>query len=327
MTILVATKERLVLDTLLSSEDTELVTALDTGRIYEAISGTHLAIVDRHELVEEPYSADLIVDLLANAGITCCTSEEFIADTDHYLDARSPSSRTLELPPKRTIAFTSYSGGTGKTSLALDTVLHFVNQTARNLRLPAAIFECVYGDSALEALLGGEQVPLSLLLQQPELDPFKFRDVALYPMDYTNTRQIPNDQYRRYCREQMANNVLTVIDTMWPHGHALALGDDVDMWVVMTTPRIDAIENARKLQNDLRERYGEEKVLLVVNQMGGFASKLALMGLERDIMLPRMQHADTFFDGRLGKEILSRVYGPLWQQYEKRRRGLFRKRR
>lgn len=326
MTILVATKQVEVLEILQSSGDLELVAALDTRRIYEAIPEIHLAIIDRHELIEDPFAGELIIKLLESAGIPCCSAGEFLSEADHYIGRQPPSSRTIELPPKRTIAFASFSGGTGKTSLALDTVLHFVNRTATNLQLPAAIIECVYGGSALQALLSGEQVPLSQLIQQPELDPFVFRDVTLFSMDYENMRQIPNDQYRRYCHEQMSRHVLTVIDTIWPHNNAVALGEDVDMWVVLTTPRIDAIENARKLQSDLSTRYGEDKVILVVNQMSGFASQMAMMGLERDIVLPRLQHSDTFFDGRLGREVLAKVYGPLWQRYEKRRRGLFRRR-
>ena len=49
----------------------------------------------------------------------------------------------------------------------------------------------------------------------------------------------------------MAHHVLNIIDTSWPHGLVMDLGADIDLWVILSTPRIDAIENAQHLRDDL----------------------------------------------------------------------------
>jgi hypothetical protein len=328
MKVLVATKERQVFDILNAFPDLEPTAALDTRRIYEAIPDTQLAIVDYDDLIEQPFSREFARKLLGMAPLQQCSSAEFIASPDTYLKANVPALRPYTLPPKRTLVFTSYSGGTGKTSLALDTALHFVAQTKRRLQLPAAVMEFTYGSSALAALVGDMHPPLYDLISQPEAEPPQFRGVTLYPMDYDRVRSLAAEQVERYCRQQIAHHVLTIIDTVFPQMYVTALGNIVDLWVVLTTPRVDAVENARKLYHDLALEYGEDKVLVAVNQMGGLGSSLALMGSRRDLEIPRIQQGEVFFEGRLGREILKRVYNSVWQDYESagRRLGLFRRR-
>ena len=350
MKVLVATKEPLVFDELANrASDAELIAALDTGRLYASIPTAQLAIIDYRDLVPHPYSTDCIRRLLSSATLRQCSSQEFLASPEAYLsggDARRPSqrsgsrrwlpwrprslsSRAFALPDKRTIALTSFSGGTGKTSLALDTALHFAAQTEHRLPLPVSVFEFTYGGSALNALIRSDAPPVDELMRQPELEPSSFHGVTLYPMEYDAMRPIPVDRVRRYLQEQMSNHVLNVIDAIWPHGAVSLIGDDVDLWIVLTTPRIDAVENARKLQQRLAAEYGEDKVVIAVNQMGGLGASLSLLGFDRDIEIPRIQEAEVFFGGRIGKQILGHTYNSLWDDYERagrRGRRLFRRR-
>jgi len=327
MKVLVATKERQVFDILTNAQNLEPIAALDTRRLYEAIPDTQLVIVDYDDLIEQPFSRAFIRKLLSLASspdvgrLRECTSAEFVASPATYLEADIPVRPSYQLPAKRTIVFTSYSGGTGRTSLALDTALEFVNQTKkRQLQLPAAVLEFTYGHSALNALLGELRPSLYELISQPESEPPQFRGVTLYPMDYDMVRSLSAEQVERYCRQQIANHVLTIIDTLWPQSFVKALGNVVDLWVVLTTPRVDAVENARKLYRDLALEYGENKVLIAVNQMGGLGASLALMGLRRDLVIPKIQRGEIFFEGRLGREILRHVYESLWKDYETGRR-------
>lgn len=327
MKILVATKEYPVFDILNARNGLDVTAALDTGRIYQAISQTQLAIIDYVDLVAQPFAVEMIQKLLGAASLESCSSAEFVTSPDDYLGGRKPATKGYQLPAKRTIAFTSYSGGTGKTSLALDTALHFVRQTRKRLQLPASVIEFTYGESALQTLVKGEQAFLSELIGQPEREAYDFQGVRLYPMDYDVVRLMPPEQISQYLRQQIANYVLTIIDAPWPHGLVYTVGDEVDLWVVLATPRIDALENALKLRDDLALRYGQDKVVIALNQMGGFSDSLALSGSESDtkIKIPRTSQAAGFFDGRLGKEVLSYLYNPLWQEYERQRVGLFRK--
>jgi hypothetical protein len=317
MKVLVATKAPQVFEKLSAVPDVEPIVAIDTGRIYEALPSTQLAIVDYPDLVAQPFSVELIRKLLAEARFQQCSSDEFLSSPETFLSSRVPARRAYKLPGKRTIAFTSYSGGTGKTSFALATALHFVNQTQRRLQLPAAVFEFTYGESALGTLVGEARPALSELISQPEIEPYRFNGVSLYPMDYDNVKLLPREQVERYFREQVAQHVLTVIDTIWPHGLALALGNTVDLWVVLTTPRIDAVENAQKLRQELAATYGAERVIVALNQKAGLAAALAMMGSQREIEVTRLSQNEVFFDERLGQAVLKRVYQAEWKEFEK----------
>jgi len=318
MQVLVATKERQVFHAF--GPRVEPLAVLDTRGIYEALPKTQLAIVDDEDLIAHPFSVAFIRKLLEAAPLRCCTSAEFLASPEAYLGATAPLRDIYKPLPKRTIAFTSYSGGTGKTSFALDTALRLVNRSKRHLQLPVAVFEFTYGGSALGALLGEVKPYLYDLVVQRELEPRCFQGITLYPMDYENVRLLSPEQVQEYCHEQMTHHLLTIIDTIWPHGLASAIGNEVDLWVVLTTPRIDAIENATRLQQEITSTYGENKAIIVVNQMDGLASRLALLGTRHDLEVPLIQRPEIFFDGRLGKEILSYTYGPQWREYQKVRR-------
>ncbi|MBC7235987.1 MAG: hypothetical protein H5T69_09105 [Chloroflexi bacterium] len=331
--VLVASKEPSVFDLLSSTApNVELIAALDTGRIYSSIPMIELAIIDYRDLVPHPFSVECIRRLLAKTPIKQCSAQEFLASPEEYLRIRGSNWRPFELLAQRTIALTSYSGGTGKTSLALDTALHFAAKTESRLPLPVAVFELTYGSSALNALIRVEAPTIDKLMRQPELEPGTFHGVTLYPMNYADIRPIPIEHLKRYLEEQMSHHVLNIIDAVWPWPHGLAslIGEEVDLWIVLTTPRIDAVDNARKLQRLLSAEHGAEKVAIAVNQMGGLGASLALMGFERDIEIPRIQQAEVFFGGRIGKEILGHVYNSLWAEYERagrRRWRLFRRRK
>ena len=328
MKVLAATKAPQVFDTLNQSKDIEILPALYTGRIYAAISDVDLAIVDYDGLVPHPFSSEAVRRLLENAPLELCSSDQFLDEPDRYLSAIKHRQRRHALPAKKTVAFTSYSGGTGKTSLALDTAFHFASQTKALQPLPVAAIEFTYGASALDALVREPQPDIYELLTQPELEPYNFHGVSLYPMNYGAVRNLPQDQVGRFLNHRIADNVLTVIDTIWPHGLVNSIGESVDLWIVLTTPRIDAVENARRLRDELSTQYGEDKVILVANQMGGLGTALALMGLDRDLELKQLSQSEVFFGGRLGKLILSKLYNPVWQDYEnagRRRWRLFKR--
>ncbi len=320
MKVLVATKERRVFDILRDTRDVEPVFALDTGTIYEMIPSVQLGIVDYSDLVAQPYSEEFMRSLLGSLPFKVYSSSEFLASPQTLLKADAPL-YGYKLPPKRTVVFTSYAGGTGKTTLALDTALRFASRTKAYLPLPTALFEFVYGGSALQALVGRGRPTLYDLVLQPEMNPGQFQGVTLYPMDYDRVKTLPVDQVMRYCRDQIANHVLTVIDTIWPaHPALLAMAREVDLWIVVTTPRIDAVENARKLHGDLALAHGDEKVIILVNKMGGLADSLALMGIKRPIEI-RARSEGAKLDGEMGREVLGYVYGSLWREYERGRRA------
>jgi hypothetical protein len=115
---------------------------------------------------------------------------------------------------------------------------------------------------------------------------------------------------------------------MWPHGVLSSIAGQGDLWIVLTTPRIDAVENAKRLRQELAAEFGEGRAIIAVNQAGGLGTLLPLMGVSRALQFPRTRQTNLLFNGRLGNQVLRYLYGPLWREYERgprRQLGLRRK--
>ena len=310
--VLVATKSVSVFERLRTMPGIEILPALTTEQIDQLISSAQLAIIDFPDVVEYRFESGYIQTQLVNAqekrGLAWTKSADFLADADYWIEQANKAIGVAGLPKKRTVAFTSYSGGVGKTSLALDTTLYFARRTEQ----PVLLIEFVYGASALGALLTELQMPfLYDLTTKFDLQPASFKGVTLIPMDYDNCRLLPADEVGKCLKKQMANHRLTVVDLPWPHGLVRSIQDEVDQWLVLTTPRLDAIENAKKLQLELGQ-----KATILLNQKRGAGDSLAMAGMERGLDLPYIDRVDQW-TGKLGKDLLYYVYGPAWREYEK----------
>ena len=308
MKALVATTELAVFDALQGLSGLEVQEALFTGQIYEALPGAQLIIVDFDDLVEHPYSVGMLRGILTDSSVPFVSSEEFLAEPDSWLtEARRLGGEATELPTKRTLSFVSYSGGVGKSVLGLDTAVHF----ARRAKLPVALLEFAYGESAVSALVGQSLPALFELATQPDVEPTVWQGVTLVPMDYDNSRDLSIQLLGKYLKDVMREHVLTVIDAHWPHALIGAVRDEIDRWYVVATPRPDAVENAQKLAAELGP-----KASIILNQKGGMVDSLALSGIERAVELPVVKEPDRW-QGNLGKRILLNAYGEgTWGAYE-----------
>lgn len=308
MNVLVATKALPVFDVLQGIEGIECEEALFTSQVYEALPDVQLVVVDFDDLVPHPYTTEMLQGLLTESGIPFISSEEFLAQPEHWItEARRVKGEFTHLPAKKTIAFVSYSGGTGKTTLALDTALHF----ARRTKLPTLLAEFTYGQSALAALVGVEMSHLFDLATQPDAEAITWHGVTLIPMDYEHCSDLSIHLISRHLKEQSAEHVMTVVDSRWPHALIGAIKDEIDHWLVVATSRVDTIENACKLKEELGP-----KAAIILNQKSGPVDSLALSGVERALDLPHIRQADRF-EGQLGRPILAQAYGPQnWRRYE-----------
>jgi hypothetical protein len=305
--VLVATPDLAVFDAFSGVDGVEYKEALFTGGLYEELPGAQLVIVDFDDLVPHPYSIEMVRDLIENAEVPYTSSFQFLAEPDRWImEARRVRGEITGLPSKRSLAFASYSGGTGKTVLSIDTAVHF----ARRTRLPVLLTEFTYGDSAIASLIGKDVPHLFDLATQADTHPAVWKGVTVVPMDYENCRDLSIQLIGKYLKEQLGRHVLSVIDTQYPHALLSAISEEVDQWYVVTTSRPDAVENARKLKKELGNRAG-----IILNQSGTLDS-IALSGIDRILDLPNVGQADRF-EGKLGKRLLAETYGEKnWRKYE-----------
>ena len=311
MKVLVATKDLAVFEALQGIDGLEYDEALFTGQIYDAMPGAQLIVVDYDDLVEHPYSIGMLRGILSDSDVPFVSSEEFLSEPDSWLnEARRLGGEATDLPTKRTVAFVSYSGGVGKSVLALDTAAHF----ARRAKLPVCVLEFTYGESAIGSLIGADVPALFELATQPDVEPHVWNDVTLVPMDYDNSRDLSIQLLGKYLKDLMREHVLTVIDARWPHALIGSVRDEIDKWYVVCTPRPDAVENAEKLSAELGP-----KAEILVNKKGGVVDSLALSGIERALELPEVREPDRW-GGELGKRVLLHTYGKgTWGKYEPRK--------
>jgi hypothetical protein len=154
------------------------------------------------------------------------------------------------------------------------------------------------------------------LATDPDAQAVSLKDVTLVPMDYQNVRLASVDLLERYLQRTMSGHSLTIIDAIWPHSLFGSLKDRVNLWVVLASERMDTIANARKLYGELAQEYGDERVWLLLNQSTQEKSKRKESDEpEWDIRLPYVARADEYA-GELGRGVLTRVFAPVWQDYE-----------
>jgi hypothetical protein len=278
--------------------------------VNDALGGVQLAIVDFDDLVPYPFSRERLRELLAASGLQPpITSQEFLAGPEKWLDKVRKARPTGPALEQRTIAFTSYSGGTGKTTLALDTALHF----HRRSRRPVLLIEFTYGHSALEILaplFGVLEMPdLYSLITDKEAKPAVCEGVTLVPMNYERVGYLPADLIGRHLTPLINAHILTVVDLMWPHGLRAAIVDKVHRWFVLAVPRPDAVENAKQLAQEL-----PNEVSIILNRSGGVVDTVATAGLGQALALPELR-PPLRWNGALGRRILPTVYSD-WKKYE-----------
>ena len=328
--VLVATKSAEVRRILEQRGHTHFEIAVHTSAIKKLLPDVHLVIVDYEDLVEYELSESEIREEIFAARVYECTSSDFCNDPDSFLGGAAVNrpGRMLSIPSRYCIAFVSYSGGTGRTTLALDSAFCYAESVGKPtsaqgrpahaklgagqaaLSNAALVVELTYGVSSLASLTGLDMSSISQLSTDPDAQMQQYRGVSLLPMDYNYARLLPNDLLRRYLGQQMDRHQLTVIDCIWPHGLAEAVRDRVDLWIVVATDRPDALLNAQRLYSELIASKQDQQVWLLLNQV---SDHKASSSQDWQIKLPRVAKADEY-RGELGRAILSAVYAPAWQR-------------
>ena len=332
--VLVATQSEAVYEILRARRDVSYEIALYTGTIETLLPQVQLVIIDYEDIVEYPLPEADVRQALIAARVRECSSKDFVADPDNYLGGlttREPFGGMFELPDNYCVAFASYSGGIGRTTIALDTALHYAavmkayrekhkgemeaeSQAAQGN--VAMVIEMVYGVSSLASMTGLDMPSLYQLATQPDAVAHSHKGVTLVPMDYENVRMLSAELLQGYLQKRMEEHSLTVVDCLWPHGLTSALEEQVNLWIVVASTRPDTVKNASKLYDELRERFPESHVSLLLNQAPNTSADKDFGDLKWDIKLTRVARADDY-RGQLGYTVLSKIFSPVWGDYDK----------
>ena len=308
--VLVATAQVQVhtaLETIAPYQATE---AMTTRGVYHALPKVQLAIVELESLIEEQVSRDTLIEILNRSHVPWTTPEDFLADPMTWRAHALAASGNFQSFPPATAAFTSYSGGVGKTTLSLDAAIQFTQRT----QLPTALVEFPYGPSALRVITGVSEGAgfVDAANNERAILP-TWRGVTLVTVNYNDVGGIlkPDEVAQSLARIQAAH-ILTIVDSEFPHPWLEIVARQLGTFVIVAAPRADAWNNAAALKQTMLsapEMYARPQV--VFNLVDGWGDRLTQMGLERTMDLPRIKNPERF-DGRLGTHVLKALY-PYWR--------------
>ena len=304
--ILVATRDARVLDALPELEKAAgktrltLAEALSTDGVYQELASAHLAIVDFEALCARKIKLELLRQVWERLEIPHCASAEFLAEPPAWLARALAAAGSFQSLPPQQVLFTSYSGGVGKTTLALDLALYFAAAT----KLPVALVELTRGPSALRAVTGVSDGADLYDAATRGMPPATWRGVTLVPYDDDTCGLTPLDAARAFLVKLTQEHVLTLADVEIPHPF-LELFADARQFI-LASPKPDAWVNAARLKT----KFPEARV--VFNMVRGVGDKVAQAGIARDLDLPWLN--EVRLDGALAKRVLPLIY-PGWKEH------------
>ena len=330
--VLAATRDERVYEFLRTRDDLKYEIALHTGTIKDLLPQSQLVVIDYEDIIPYPLSEAEIREQIFAARIHECSSQDFAGNPDHYLRGLGSTlaGKILSVPENFCVAFVSYSGGTGRTTVALDTALHYRavvkhyhERHKKEAQLkeqvpetPPLLIEIAFGASSLVALTGLEMPHLYQLATDPDIQALSLKDVTLVPMDYEHVRMLSRDLLDRYLNRAMSKHSLTILDSVWPTDLLGSFKDRVNLWIVVACDRPDTVANARKLYKELVKEFGDEKVWTLLNDTSPEKAKRKKGDEFRwDIKLPYVARPDEYA-GELGRGVLTKVFAPVWQDYE-----------
>jgi hypothetical protein len=153
-----------VLEALSQTDNLSVREAFSTRGVLQNLSGVHLVILGDLLPISD-VSEEILHSALDKSGIPVVTQDNFVIDPAEWLGrARLTSAKQVSFLPARQINLVNWSGGVGKTTLAMAVCKRFV----RNTGLPAALLELSMGGSALHARISPDlpdSLPLPLIKQ------------------------------------------------------------------------------------------------------------------------------------------------------------------
>jgi len=271
-----------------------------TRGVLQGLSGVQLVILG--DLISLPdVSNEVLQSALDRSGVPVVSQEGFLADPSEWLGrARLTSSKQISFLPARQVNLVNWSGGVGKTTLAMAVCKRFVHTTG----LPAALLELSMGGSALHARVSPD-LPEFFAIATHKETPALWNGVSLYPMDGRSIDVLWSEDpqgVRNLLTEIQRKHTLFIVDCFPGHPLFAELSKPKTgvVSVVVTSPRDDAILQARRLINEIPEPRH-----LVLNMAKSVADR-AEGGMS--IVLPYNESWAESLDPHLADPLLELVY-------------------
>ena len=302
LVVVVATSHpnQAILDGLARFGDIHVREAFTTRGVLQELPGANLIILDSI-LATPDTSHEILERTIEMSGIPVVSATTFLAETEEWLGrARLTSARKITFLPPRQVNLMNWSGGVGKTTLAMAICRRFVARTG----LPAALLELSMGGSALHARIS-KDLPEFYTIATHKEESALWYGVSLYPMDGRAIDVLWNENpegVRQILADIRHKHSLFVVDCFPGHplfpeicGPAAGLVN-----LVVTTPREDAIYQANGLMREIPEPSH-----LVLNMAKNLADRA---GGGISATLPYNEGWAQSLNARLADPLLSLVY-------------------
>ncbi len=289
-----------VLETLAKHGDLTVLEAFSTRGVLQCLPGVHLVILD--DLISLPdTSSEVLHRALEISGIPAVSQDGFLSNPEEWLGrARLKNAKRISFLPARQINLVNWSGGVGKTTLAMAICKRFVQRTG----LPAALLELSMGGSALHARVSAT-LPEFFSIATRKEEPALWHGVSLYPMDGRAIDVLwgeDPESVRKVLCEIRRQHTLFVVDAfpghpLFPELYKSSAGL---VNLVVTSPRDDSLLQARRLMKEIPEPSH-----LVLNMARSLADR-AEGGMA--VVLPYNETWAQSADARLADPILELIY-------------------
>lgn len=242
-----------VLEYLAQNNDIVVREAFTTRGAFQELPGVHLVILEDVLEVADT-SKDVLQRSLELSGIPVVSPAQFLDTPEEWLGrARLANAKRVTFLPNRQVNLVNWSGGVGKTTLAMAICKQFVRRTG----LPAALLELSMGGSALHARITTDLPEFFSIATHKEL-PALWYGVSLYPMDGRSIDVLWNEDpggVKKVLAEIRRKHTLFVVDCFPGHPLFPELSRPVPGLVnlVVTSPRDDALYQARRLMKEMPE--------------------------------------------------------------------------
>jgi hypothetical protein len=289
-----------IFDVLARQAGLQMREAFTTQGLIQDLPGVSLVIHDTVFEVNNT-SQDLVNRVLEMSGVPVVSPKAFLSEPDEWLSrARLAGATKITFLPPRQLNLVNWSGGVGKTTLAMAICKRFVERTG----LPAALLELSMGGSALHARISPDLPEFYSIVTGKE-EPGTWHGVSLYPMDGRSIEVLWGDdpvKVRSFLSQFRKKNTLLVVDCF--PGHALFStvnnADKLTANIIVTSPRDDAMMQAKRLLKEV-----SQPAYLVLNMTRSLADQA---GSGAAITLPYNDRWAQALDARLADPLLALVY-------------------